>query len=288
MTVTISRPTTSAGRSAPSLPRPAPAGSAPALLDGAWWPRSRDLRAEPPAVLDPLRGRIIRITVNPDRWPVVPRKVPVAGHVVKADRFRAEQDPHELLFSRTTWVAEPPGRPPATDPARAAWLTAAASDLRRGDSASRLMAAAPSRLRWLAHRAGRSSLCRWVSERRCRGRGRPRPRALGGDSRGGSSSTGSTPGTSTGSIRGTGRAVGPSGRSAAPGLGPGPTCPAVTAAAGFRPPRGVFERILRTRSHVPPNHRTSPAQRAQPLPGDGATRRTFGSTCAPAQASRGP
>ncbi|WP_431193189.1 DUF5994 family protein [Streptomyces tendae] len=103
MTVTISRPTTSAGRSAPSLPRLvlAPAGSAPALLDGAWWPRSRDLRAELPAlaaVLDPLRGRIIRITVNPDRWPVVPRKVPVAGHVVKVDRFRAEQDPHELLL----------------------------------------------------------------------------------------------------------------------------------------------------------------------------------------------
>jgi hypothetical protein len=40
----------------------------PALLDGAWWPRSRDLHAELPAlaaVLDPLWGRITRITVNP-------------------------------------------------------------------------------------------------------------------------------------------------------------------------------------------------------------------------------
>ncbi|WP_037804474.1 DUF5994 family protein, partial [Streptomyces resistomycificus] len=37
----------------------APVGPAPALLDGAWWPRSRDLRAELPsltAVLDPLWG----------------------------------------------------------------------------------------------------------------------------------------------------------------------------------------------------------------------------------------
>ncbi|WP_371237473.1 DUF5994 family protein [Streptomyces pimonensis] len=79
----------------------APAGSAPALLDGAWWPRSRDLHAELPAlaaVLDPLWGRITRITVNPARWPVVPRRVPVAGHVVKVGWFRAEQDPHGLLL----------------------------------------------------------------------------------------------------------------------------------------------------------------------------------------------
>ncbi len=149
MTVTISRPTTSEGRPASSPPRLAlaPVGSAPALLDGAWWPRSRDLFAELPAlaaVLDPLWGRITRITVNPAQWPAVPRKVPVAGHVVKAGCFRDEQDPHELLLlsyhvGRWNLLVVPPG----TDPVRAAWLMAAASDPRRGDSASRLMADAP-------------------------------------------------------------------------------------------------------------------------------------------------
>ncbi|MGI5392290.1 DUF5994 family protein [Streptomyces sp. CA-251251] len=149
MTATISRPTTSEGRPAPSRPRLAlaPAGSMPALLDGAWWPRSRDLHAELPelaAVLDPLWGRITRITVNPAQWPVVPRKVTVAGHVVKVGWFRAEQDPHELPVlsyhvGRWNLVVVPPG----TDPVRAAWLMAAASDPRRSDTASRLTADAP-------------------------------------------------------------------------------------------------------------------------------------------------
>ncbi|MGW8728090.1 DUF5994 family protein [Streptomyces sp. NPDC055808] len=67
-----------------------PASSSRGLLDGAWWPRSRDLLRElPPLVgaLDPLWGRITRIAVNPRRRPVVPRGIPVAGHVVKAGWF---------------------------------------------------------------------------------------------------------------------------------------------------------------------------------------------------------
>ncbi|MEY9994968.1 hypothetical protein ABIE67_007000 [Streptomyces sp. V4I8] len=121
----------------------APTGPAPALLDGAWWPRSRDLRAELPsltAVLDPLWGRITRVTVNPTHWPVVPRKVPVAGHVVKVGWFLAEQDPHELLL-----LSYGMGRwnllvvPPQTAPVSAAWLMAAASDPLGMSTASRLM-----------------------------------------------------------------------------------------------------------------------------------------------------
>jgi hypothetical protein len=144
MTATISRPATPEGGLAPS-PRLslAPTGSAPALLDGAWWPRSRDLHAELPAlaaVLDPLWGRITRITVNPDQWPVVPRKVPLTGHVVKVGWFRAEQDPHELLL-----LSYHVGRwnllvvPPQTPPAEAAWLMAAASDPTRTSTGSALM-----------------------------------------------------------------------------------------------------------------------------------------------------
>ncbi|MEU7363668.1 MULTISPECIES: DUF5994 family protein [Streptomyces] len=43
MTATISRPASPEGGLAP-VPRLtlAPTGFAPALLDGAWWPRSRD------------------------------------------------------------------------------------------------------------------------------------------------------------------------------------------------------------------------------------------------------
>ncbi|MFF9806570.1 DUF5994 family protein [Streptomyces coeruleorubidus] len=63
MTATVSHPLTaeSDDRSTSSSPRLslAATGSAPALLDGAWWPRSRDLAAELPlltAVLDPGGG----------------------------------------------------------------------------------------------------------------------------------------------------------------------------------------------------------------------------------------
>ncbi|MFV0133166.1 DUF5994 family protein [Streptomyces sp. HMX87] len=145
MTATISRPTTSeGGPSAPAVRLSlAPTGSAPALLDGAWWPRSRDLGAELPAlvaVLDPLWGRITRVTVQPTRWPVVPRKVPVAGHVVKVGWFLAEQDPHEVLLlsyhvGRWNLLVVPPQTPPAS----AEWLMAAAGDPQRTDSGSALM-----------------------------------------------------------------------------------------------------------------------------------------------------
>ncbi|WP_328341308.1 DUF5994 family protein [Streptomyces violaceus] len=147
MTATISHPPTTeaADRSSPSSLRLslAPAGSAPALLDGAWWPRSRDLGAELPAltaVLDPLWGRITRVTVNPTQWPVIPRKVPVAGHVVNVGWFLAEQDPHELLLlsyrvGRLNLLVVPPQTPPDS----AAWLMAAASDPHGTLTASRLL-----------------------------------------------------------------------------------------------------------------------------------------------------
>ncbi|MFG2858820.1 DUF5994 family protein [Streptomyces mirabilis] len=121
----------------------APLGTAPALIDGAWWPRSRDLTAELPAltaVLDPLWGRITHVTVNPAFWPAIPRKVPVQGHVVKVGWFKAEQDPHKLLLLSYT-----AGRwdllviPPETDDVTAARLMTTAADPARRLTASGLI-----------------------------------------------------------------------------------------------------------------------------------------------------
>ncbi|MFD5590557.1 DUF5994 family protein [Streptomyces griseorubiginosus] len=170
MTATISLPTAIEAE-VPSSSSPlrlslSPTGPAPELLDGAWWPRSRDLMAELPtltAVLDPLWGRITRVTVNPTHWPVVPRKVPVAGHVVKVGWFLAEQDPHELLL-----LSYHVGRwnllviPPRTDPVTAAWLMTAASDPLGTSTASRLMAEA-ARLRAVSE-ADRAVKAVWDSE----------------------------------------------------------------------------------------------------------------------------
>ncbi|MER5518625.1 DUF5994 family protein [Streptomyces sp. NPDC002763] len=173
MTATISFSPTLEDRLSPSAPSSsplrlslAPAGATSALLDGAWWPRSRDLEAELPtltAVLDPLWGRITRVTVNPTHWPVVPRKVPVAGHVVKVGWFLAEQDPHELLL-----LSYRVGRwnllviPPETEPVSAAWLMAAASDPLGTSTASRLMEEA-ARLRTVSE-TDRAVAAVWDSE----------------------------------------------------------------------------------------------------------------------------
>ncbi|MGK5499972.1 DUF5994 family protein [Streptomyces sp. URMC 125] len=168
MTATIHHPPVSEDHSSspPLRLSLAPAGSAPAPLDGAWWPRSRDLGAELPAltaVLDPLWGRITRVTVNPVHWPVVPRKVPVAGHVVKVGWFLAEQDPHALLL-----LSYHVGHwnllviPPQTNPVSAAWLMAAASDPLGTSTASRLTEEA-ARLR-TADEADRAVEAVWDSE----------------------------------------------------------------------------------------------------------------------------
>ncbi|MEU6759208.1 DUF5994 family protein [Streptomyces sp. NPDC046685] len=99
-------------------------------LDGAWWPRSRNLEAELPvllAALDEPWGRITRVTVNPTRWPVVPRTVPMDGRTLHVGRF-TEQDPDKLiLLSYTVGRWDLLVIPPETAPAAAARLMAAAT-----------------------------------------------------------------------------------------------------------------------------------------------------------------
>lgn len=151
MTATILYTPATEGRTS-SLPLRltlAPAGTAPALLDGAWWPHSRDLTAELPvlgAALDPLWGRITHATVNPAFWSVIPRKVPVDGHVMRVGWFTAEQDPHKLLLlSYRTGRWDLLVIPPETGTAEAARLMAEAANPLNTLTASGLMATAEQR-----------------------------------------------------------------------------------------------------------------------------------------------
>ncbi|MFE5918932.1 DUF5994 family protein [Streptomyces sp. NPDC056468] len=100
-------------------------------MDGAWWPRSRDLASELSDlanVLDPLWGRITRIAVNPRHWPILPPRIFVNGHVVKIGWFTCELDPHGIaLLSYTAGRWDLLVIPPETGASSAARLMAAAS-----------------------------------------------------------------------------------------------------------------------------------------------------------------
>ncbi|WP_405639502.1 DUF5994 family protein [Streptomyces sp. NBC_00019] len=115
-------------------------------LDGAWWPRSRDLTHELPAladVLDPLWGRITRIAVNPRYWPVIPPRIYVNGHVVRVGWFTTELDPHKILLLSGTsgrWdlLVVPPE---TTAPSAARLMAVAGASTAPRSTATALMAA---------------------------------------------------------------------------------------------------------------------------------------------------
>lgn len=102
-------------------------------VDGAWWPRSHDAAAELPALITTLGDRlghtVQRAGLSVDTWHNIPRKIAIAGRVVKVGWFHAI-DP--AIISLTLTGAEPITLlviPPDTAGASAAEaLTLAASD----------------------------------------------------------------------------------------------------------------------------------------------------------------
>jgi uncharacterized protein DUF5994 len=65
--------------------------SARTTLDGAWWPRTRDLAQELPALVEELHRRGIRVTrvaYNPDLWGPAPRRLDADGRTIRLGWFR--------------------------------------------------------------------------------------------------------------------------------------------------------------------------------------------------------
>lgn len=62
-------------------------------VDGAWWPRSDDLRTELPdllAVLSVRLGRIDRVMYNLNEWVKAPAKLATGGRAVRLDGYRLQ------------------------------------------------------------------------------------------------------------------------------------------------------------------------------------------------------
>jgi hypothetical protein len=65
------------------------------VLDGAWWPRTRDIAAELPGLVFALTahlGPILRIGLDADAWEELPTRLVIDGRVVHIDYFPVGDD----------------------------------------------------------------------------------------------------------------------------------------------------------------------------------------------------
>jgi hypothetical protein len=112
-------------------------------VDGAWWPRSRDLPAELPALLAVLAirlGRIERVTYNLTWWRPAARRLTMDGRAIRLEGFRSQH------LDTVTVIGDDQQRltllvvPPATNPAAAHHVLMAASHRNNLDSIETLLA----------------------------------------------------------------------------------------------------------------------------------------------------
>jgi hypothetical protein len=71
-----------------------PKAPAAGFVDGAWWPQSRDLAAELPALLAVLSirlGRIERVGYHLTDWVSPPRRINLAAGVVRLAGYRSQR-----------------------------------------------------------------------------------------------------------------------------------------------------------------------------------------------------
>ncbi|MFG3347482.1 DUF5994 family protein [Streptomyces sp. NPDC048018] len=70
-------------------------GARQSLLDGAWWPRSRDVEQEIPPLVTALTehlGPITRVGLDASAWNDIPGRLVVEGRVVHLDSFPIGDD----------------------------------------------------------------------------------------------------------------------------------------------------------------------------------------------------
>jgi hypothetical protein len=102
------------------------------ILDGAWWPRSRDIGAELPSLITALTahlGPISRVGLDASAWDALPTRLIVDDRVVHIDSFAVGDD--TVLITRGdqdyfTLLVVPPQATP--DAARAAMARAVQAD----------------------------------------------------------------------------------------------------------------------------------------------------------------
>ena len=88
---TISAPSKSSTTDDSPRLRLRPSGAITGHVDGAWWPRSRDLAAELPELLAAIASQmqpVGRVSYHAADWDPAPRRVVVGGHSVRLGWYR--------------------------------------------------------------------------------------------------------------------------------------------------------------------------------------------------------
>ena len=111
------------------------------FVDGAWWPASRDLAAELPALAAELAtglGRVESVSYNINAWDAAPRKITVDGAAVRLAGYRTQDhDTVDVISDRrrlTLLVV-----PPETEPQAAQDALNAASRIGNTDGVEALL-----------------------------------------------------------------------------------------------------------------------------------------------------
>jgi hypothetical protein len=95
-----------------------PRGPVTGFVDGGWWPRSRDLTAELPALLAVLAvrlGPVESVSYNLDAWGPTPRKITLDGRLVRLAGYRSQHPATIDVLSAThriTLLVVPPEATP--------------------------------------------------------------------------------------------------------------------------------------------------------------------------------
>jgi hypothetical protein len=70
-----------------------PTGNHQGMVDGSWWPRSRNARAELPGLIlmiDAIRGQVHRLVLASTGWDDRPRTLTINGRVILLDYFGSQ------------------------------------------------------------------------------------------------------------------------------------------------------------------------------------------------------
>ncbi|MCW0214402.1 MAG: DUF5994 family protein [Pseudonocardia sp.] len=97
-----------------------PSAPTTGFVDGAWWPRSRDLVAELVPLLEalaPVMGTVERVSYNLTAWGATARRLPLAGGLVHLAGYHTQAADTIDVIGRDgllTLLVVPPDAPAAT------------------------------------------------------------------------------------------------------------------------------------------------------------------------------